>query len=342
MRRRALPGYLLSRLFLSLLAIAALTSSPTGEVRTPRFRIVHTQAATGAARALSEQIEPLRDQIQQVLGRDWDGITEIRLGMGREEYQALALPGGAPPSWAIALAYPEANIILVDAHSLVKADGQRTLRHELVHVALGRLGHHWPRWFHEGLAQHVTGEQRYSVAQFATLARAVTSDRIFEFEDLAEGFPDLPSDVEIAYAQSAVFVAWLHDRYGPAGFGALVDGVHAGEPFETSFGKAFRTSLSQEEKAFAAELPGRYPLWPVIATGTTLWVALSLMVVWAYFRRRRQVIALRAGQAAQEAADDAALRILAAEEAALRARPYSVNEAGRSLTPSPDDTPTIH
>ena len=210
--RRPLRWLSVSGLLLPILAVAMLAIPPTGELKTARFRIVHTQAATGAATVLSQQIEPLRDQLQQVLGRDWDGVTEIRVGMGRQEYEALALPGGAPPSWAVALAYPESNIILVDAHSLVKGDGQSTLRHELVHVALGRLGHSWPRWFHEGLAQMVTGEQRYSVTQYATIARAVNTDRIFRFEDLAEGFPDLPQDVEIAYAQSAAFVAWLHDR----------------------------------------------------------------------------------------------------------------------------------
>lgn len=222
----------------------------------------------------------------------------------------------------------------------MQADGQRTLRHELVHVALGRLGHNWPRWFHEGLAQQVTGEQRFSVAHYATLARAVNLDRVFRFEDLSEGFPDLPQDVEIAYAQSASFVAWLHDKHGQKGFGQLVDGVRAGEPFETSFGKAFRTSLSLEEKAFLAELPGRYPLWPVIATGTTMWVALAGLVVWAYFRRRTKVIALRAEQAAQEAADDAAARILAAEEAAVQAQ----IDALRIETPAPEqpDKPTLH
>ena len=194
-----------------------------------------------------------------------------------------------------------------------------------------------------GLAQHLTGEQRYSLSQYTTLARAVNLNRVFRFEDLAEGFPDLPGDVETAYAQSAAFVSWLHDRYGPAGFGALVDGVHAGEPFETAFGKAFHTSLSLEEKAFGVDLPGRYPLWPVIATGTTLWVALAALVVFAYFRRRRYVLALRAEQAAHEAAEDAATRILAAEEAAIHSQLERL-DAPRTDTPSPDEPakPTLH
>jgi hypothetical protein len=333
-------------LALPLLALLSSARPATGEIDTARFRIVHTQEATGAAKALATQIEPLRDNIQATLGRDWDGVTEVRLGFGREEYEALALEGGTPPSWAVALAYPDANVILVEAHSLVKADGQQTLRHELVHVALGRLGKGWPRWFQEGLAQYLTGEQRYSLTQYTTLARAVNVNRIFRFEDLSAGFPDLPSDVEIAYAQSAAFVAWLHDRYGSAVFGELVDGVHRGEPFEMAFGKAFHTSLSLEEKAFAADLPGRYPLWPVIATGTTIWVALSALVVVAYFRRRRYVLALRAEQAAVEAAEDAAARILAAEQAALKEQLAQLEAAPASETPPEGEDgpqkPTLH
>lgn len=332
-----------------LAALVLAVPPPTGELSTPRFRIVHTQAATGAAKALSTQIEPLRDQIQAVLGRDWDGVTEIRLGVGREEYEALALPGGTPPSWAVALAYPDANVMLVNAHSLSQGDGQQTVRHELVHVALGRLGKGWPRWFQEGMATMVTGEQKFSVNQYATIARAVNTQRIFRFEDLAEGFPDLPGDVEIAYAQSAAFVAWLHDRYGSAGFAALVDGVRGGEPFEMAYGKAFHTSLSQDEKVFYAELPGRYPLWPVVATGTTVWVVLAGMVVVAYFRRKKKVAILRAEQAAQEAAEDAAARILAAEEAAReRALLAAAGPPGTAVaaTPNPDDPPpdkpTLH
>ena len=80
----------------------------------------------------------------------------------------------------------------------------------------------------------------------------------------------------------------------------------------------------------------------MIATGTTMWVGLSAMVVWAYFRRRRYVIALRAEQEAQEAADDAAARILAAEQAALQAQLDQISEPVQTATPSPDEKPTIH
>jgi hypothetical protein len=284
----------------------------TGELTTARFRILHTARSEQAARKLAAEIEAVRDGFGKVLGRDWTGTTEIRIGVGRQEFEALALPGGAPPRWAVALAYPVHQIVLLDAVSHNSPEGSTTLRHELAHVALGQLGRAWPRWFQEGLAQNLTGE-RFSMTHYATLYRAVTQERVYHFEDLAEGFPDLPSDVEIAYAQSAAFVAWLTSRYGPEVMGKLVDGVGAGENFELAFGKAFRTSLSVEEKAWRDELATRYGWLPLTTSIALVWLLASLLVIPAWLRRRYQKQERLAALAAEEAAEDSALRILAAE-----------------------------
>lgn len=267
----------------------------TESISTPRFRIVYTPRAKGAAEFLAKEIEGIRNEVAATIGRDWPGVTELRLGFGREEYEALALPGGVPPSWAVALAYPDRNIVLVEAHSLIQGDGQATLRHELVHAGLGQLGHGWPRWFQEGLAQELTGERDYRFEQYATLARAVAIDRVFRFQDLVDGFPSRPEDVEIAYAQSEAFVSFLREKYGQAAFGTLIDRVGAGDAFEKAFGVAFRSPLSVEEKAFRDELPIRYPWWPLLLSGgTALWAVMSLLVVVAWVRRRRQRAVRRA------------------------------------------------
>ncbi|MBI3185100.1 MAG: hypothetical protein HYZ28_23435 [Myxococcales bacterium] len=292
---------------------AARPSVIRGELATPHFRILYTPRAEGSARALSRSIEEMRDRFRESLGRDWPGETEVRVGFDRAELEALALPGPKPPSWAIALAYPAHNLLIVDAHSLAEADGAATLRHELAHVALGQLGGPWPRWFHEGLAMHLTGEQRYSLSHYATLVRAVHQDRIFAFEDLSESWPDRPADVEVAYAQSVSFVAFLTERRGSAALSELVSGVKSGEPFETAFAKAFGTTLRLEERSWRDELPGRYSWLPIITGGSTLWVLAALVCVAGYIRRRRRSAARRAEIELEEAARAAAARILAAE-----------------------------
>lgn len=294
----------------------------TEVLETPRFKIVYTPRGKASADLLSKELESARDDIAQLLGSDWPGVTEVRLGFGREEYEAFALPNQRPPSWAIALAYPGRNIVLVEAHSLVTPEGPLTLRHELVHVALGQFGSGWPHWFQEGLAQELTGERKWQTEQIATLTRAVTTNRVFFLDDLTERFPAFPADVEIAYAESAAFVEFLRARHGTIAFQRLISRVHDGDHFEKAFGVAFTIPLSMEEDAFRRELPRKYPWWPLLLSGGTLvWLVSSVLVVIAWFRRRRVVKELRAEQLRIETLHEAA-------KALLRAAP-----ANEDLTP---------
>ena len=290
-----------------------------GELATTHFRVLYTPRAKGAAQALANRLEPARERFRQVLGRDWPGVTEVRLGVGRQELEALALPGGRVPKWAGALAYPSHNILLLEAVSLTGPEGASTLLHELAHVALGRLGQAWPRWFHEGLAMYLSGEG-FALSHYATLSRAVYQDRVFHFEHLADGWPEHASDVEIAYAQSLSFVAFLAERHGPAGLGALLDYTSAGEPFETALAKAFHTSLSLEEKSWREGLALRYGWLPLSTSSALPLLLAACLCIVAFVLQQRRKAAWRAQLAAEEAAELAAeLAAVAEAERALAA-----------------------
>ncbi len=96
----------------------------------------------------------------------------------------------------------------------------------------GSSARSWPRWFQEGLAQNLTGEQLLDDALRGPLPRGDAGEGLPLRATCTMHWPDLPSDVEIAYAQSAAFVAWLSAQHGPEGMGRLVDAVGAGQPFE--------------------------------------------------------------------------------------------------------------
>ena len=292
----------------------------TGEVSTPRFTLLYTARSETAARQLAGSIESIRDGFVGVLGRDWPGVTEIRVGMGRGEFEALALPGGEPPGWAVALAYPTHRIVLLNAQTLAEPEGLVTLRHELAHVALGQLAPQWPRWFQEGLAQNLTGEN-FSMTHYTALFNAVAQEKVFRFEHLAEDWPDLPSDVELAYAQSAAFVGWLAARQGPEGMGRLVDEVATGQPFEQAFGKAFHSSLWVEELAWRDGLAARYGWLPLTTSSSLVWLGATGLVVAAWVRRRQQKEARLAEMEAQEALEAEELRRALEAELARQPRP---------------------
>lgn len=301
-------------LAMALLSGPSLAGKPeTAEIRTARFKIIHTARAKGAAEYLANGIEAARDDVGLLLGRDWPGLTEIRLGFDRSEYELLALPGGTPPSWAVALAYPGHNLVLVEAHSLVSDQGWATLRHELVHAALGQFGDSWPRWFQEGLAQELTGERQWRRDHLTTLANAVQQGRIFAFDELASSFPSRPEDVEIAYAQSVAFVQFLRERHGKEAFRQLIERVAEGDGFEKAFGVAFHLPLSMEEGSFRQELPALYPWWPSLLSGDTplWWTILAMLMMLGVVRRSLSKRAHRAEQLRLETLEDTAEWLLA-------------------------------
>ena len=96
-------------------------------------------------------------------------------------------------------------------------DLRTTVVHELVHVLLdqtvGQNGLSVPRWFHEGLAQ-VLSEGLYLGVREEDLMYRAWNRSYIPFRDLAQGFPEQPSELALAYGQSFSFVAFLRDEVG--------------------------------------------------------------------------------------------------------------------------------
>lgn len=191
---------------------------------------------------------------------------------------------------------------------------------------------------------HLSGE-RSSISLYAALFRAVHQQRVYPFRDLARRWPDRPEDVEIAYAQSEAFVAFLLGRHGPDGLGKLIDEERAGAPFELAFARAFKTTVGLEEIAFRERLPARYAWLPFTVTSSLVWIAAAALCVLGYVRVRRVKALHLAQMEAEEAAEAAALRIIQAEAgAAGEEAPGEPPESPDATEPGAGDPqkPTIH
>jgi hypothetical protein len=91
------------------------------------------------------------------------------------------------------------------------------VKHEVVHILLqqlaGPFGGQVPRWFHEGLAQTLAGDGYLGAREQDIVWRANTN-HLLAFSDLVDGFPERRTDLQLAYAQSHSYVAFLVRRYG--------------------------------------------------------------------------------------------------------------------------------
>jgi peptidase MA superfamily protein len=255
----------------------------------------------------------VKGQLQRVLGQRWPRPITVLLGVGRAEFEGLAEPDGKPREWAVALAYPEQDTMLLDAVQLTDPQGAATVRHELYHLALGQMGR-FPHWFHEGFADFLSGEA-FDVAYYAAMYRGVHSGSIPAFDRLADGWPEHRQEAVLAYAQSVSFASFLADRHGPQAFDELFTRVRAGEAFELAFAKAFHASIQSEENDWRKTLERRYGTIPLATLISLVWSCTALLCVLAFFRRRAQK-EQNLRRMDEEAALEALLRLAAAEPTA--------------------------
>ncbi|MDF1562255.1 MAG: peptidase MA family metallohydrolase [Deltaproteobacteria bacterium] len=254
----------------------------------PRFRFVAFPDAAAPARAVAAEAEGLRNALEENLGQDYPGRTEVRVAMSRSAFQALQPDGQTAPSWAVGLAYPSLNLIVLDASPKGgRQPPRQVLLHEISHLALDRIApHRFPRWFLEGMAVYHAAE--FDPGRTATLATATLRGDWIDLIDLGRGWPEDPLDVQLAYAEAVDFVGWLFREHGQRGIHRLVASVKEGADFDAALEVGTGSPLWKLEKAWHEDLRLRFTWVPLLASGGTLWTLTSLLFLLAYWRKRRQ------------------------------------------------------
>lgn len=123
------------------------------------------------------------------------------------------------------------------------------LSHELAHALLdGATSGRAPRWFHEGLAQHV----EMGIGPVNPLPELIEERRnlsVPAIEPVIAGFSD-PDLVDIAYAESAWVVAFLEDRWGTKALHRLQSLFDADHDTDSALAEVTGLSMVAFDEAF--------------------------------------------------------------------------------------------
>jgi hypothetical protein len=260
--------------------------------------------------ALLREADAFRSRLAEDFGQPAIQGVVVRIARTPEQMASLAPETAPPPPYAAGVAYPSLRLVLLALQAPQTWDAPdltELLAHELTHVALtdAVAGHHVPRWFDEGLAIHESGEVPW--ARTKTLWDATLGKHLLPLSYLDRGFPADGYEVNEAYAESADFVRFLMRDTDRARFGALLQRVRVGIPFDRTLEDAYGADVRKLEYEWREELGRRFGVIPMLTGGGLLWVAIAGLAAAAWIKKRRRAKAKLAQWAREEAEMDAAL-----------------------------------
>jgi len=198
--------------------------------------------------------------------------------------------------WLAGHTTPEAGVILVAIPPGPDqvSEMERQIPHELAHLMqyqwLGMDYRRLPAWLAEGVAS--LAELYPNPDYQRALERAVREDRLLPLSSLCQSFPRESAGAFLAYAQSASFTRFLHERYGSSGLGRLMlaykDGLGCAEGVQSALGKPF-TALEREWQEEALGLNSGLRAWrhlqPYLILALLVLLPVTLSLVVKYPRR---------------------------------------------------------
>jgi len=217
---------------------------------------------------------------------------------------------GRMPSWIAGLAVGGDLIVLFPARTPGYPHGslEDVLRHEIAHVLIARSagGEPVPRWFHEGLA--TAAERPWDLRDRTRLIYELVTGPRLTLDEIDALFTGDRGAQTRAYALAQRFVRDLLDEYGEPVAAEMLAHVGEGVPFEGAFARATGRSLLAAEAEFW-ERQRTWTTWfPLLTSGTTLWIAIMLLALWAVRRRRRRRAAQRRKWEEEEGIDEHTLQ----------------------------------
>lgn len=285
---------------------------------------------------LKAAADRIRGELRDILGQDVLQRVHVRIGRTVGEMQTLAPTGAGYPKYASGVAYSELGLVLLteqprypnERHDLLEV-----FRHELAHVALhDAVGHqHVPRWFNEGFAVHASGEA--VTARMQTLWTATLAGNLLPLNDLAARFPEDATEATVAYAQAADIVRYLLREHESRRFRALIERLRGEQDFEAALEDAYATDLANLEYEWREDVARRYTFWPVLLSGTMVWMGALVLFVWGWRKRRKRNRKVLARWAVEEAQEDARR----AERASMRPVHIVLARPSEPLASSPGD-----
>jgi hypothetical protein len=201
------------------------------------------------------------------------------------------LTGGRAPVWGAGVAIRDPERVVLPAYASPRGSTlelERTLRHELAHIALGRWlpGALIPRWFDEGYARWAAGEWDPQAAW--ELRVAFMTQRAPPLDSITLDWPAAAAEARIAYSLSTTAIIYLIDRSGERGLELFLARWRETGSMEQALRRTYGVTSTQLEEHWRAWVRRRYGWLFFLSHSVVFWIAIVLLTLVLFMPRRRR------------------------------------------------------
>ncbi|NVM26077.1 MAG: hypothetical protein HWN70_09225 [Desulfobacterales bacterium] len=283
-------GYCFAIIILHLFTPLVSYASDYVGISTPHFVFYFHSQDERLMRSLIDQAEGLRREVVEDLGIDFEERTKVYLAPSSRKFQEIQ-PKGKVPSWAVGVAYPSLNLIIIKsprATTRGHMDLRKVFKHEFSHIALGRAfegREKVPRWLDEGLAMYESRE--WDLSRVSTMTRAVLTDSLIPLSEITGSFPQEVDRAGLAYSESFYLISFLISRYGKESFHRFIKEYSGSKGLKEVLMGVYGIRLEELEKRWRNYLKLRFSWIPIVTSTTTLWFLVTIVFILGYLRRRK-------------------------------------------------------
>ena len=234
------------------------------------------------------------DRTAEMVGYGGPQIANIIISGSQGEYDQFT--GNLMPEWSQGSTDYEKSRIVLKSPSFTGIIGSqltKTVIHELTHFLIGAVAppHTIPRWFNEGIAMYLGGEETFRAK--INISSAVHTNSLISLNEIEYVLTFSGDRANLAYAESRAALSYLVEISEEAAIRSILAELYLNKSFESAFKKVTGMEPIDFEIEFRKKIRQQYRYYFLAAVGDYIWFLIPGLFILAYFAvkmRNRQTI----------------------------------------------------
>ena len=223
------------------------------------------------------------ERIAIMVGYSGPPIANIVISGSPEEFDGFT--GSRLPSWSQASTDYERSVIVLKSPTfsrVTEKELRRTVIHELTHFIIGAttLPNEVPRWFNEGLAVQMSGEEKFRSK--IAISRALFTKSLIRLNEIEKILTFESERANLAYAESRAAVMYLIETAGAGAVRLIIEKINSNQSFDAAFTEVTGVDPLEFEIEFRKDMKERYRYYFLAAADDYIWFLIPGLFILAY------------------------------------------------------------